>query len=46
MSNLDIAFFGVTDEAVLLVNPTLRAMKAILESSEVIGRVMDGEDVV
>ena len=46
MSNLDIAFFGVTDEAVLLVNPTLCAMRAILESGGVIGKVMDGEDVV
>lgn len=46
MPNLDIAFFGVADKAVLLVNPTLRAMRAILESGEVIGKVMDGEDVV
>ena len=45
MSNLNIAFFEVTNKAVLLVSPTLRTMRAILESGEVIGKVMNVEDV-
>ena len=46
MSNLDIAFFEATNKAVLLVNPTPRTMRAILESGGVIGKVIDVGDVV